>query len=340
MFEIKHTVCPSCSVGCGINVILDGDEVVGSFPYKRNPINEGKNCSNGRDAIENAENEISFNSSDLKDVIGKLKSSDNDKITVVFSGNNSNEDLQAIKSLCDSKGFNCLMYADNLKNFDSVASYDEIENASKVFVIGNILYDNPLIGRRIFHAKKNGANIFVNDDLKGSPTANIADEFTSIPVSEFLENNKADFGEDSVIVFNKVDSFEDLELIENAAAKVLPVYSKANTKGALSLVDAVSKEDAGELLNNTEVLLIFNDDIVDELDFDFNSIKSLIAFSQSDNSTTEISEYVIPVKSWLECDGSFTNSEGLTQEFNSVYESSSDKLSIAEIIENINGELE
>lgn len=335
MFEIKHTLCPSCSVGCGINVILDNDEIVGTFPYKRHPINEGKNCSNGRSSIENI-GELPFDSKVLDDVVGKLKSTDSDKITAVFSGNNSNEDLQAIKSLCESKGFNILAYADNLKNFDSVASYDDVENASTLFVIGNILYENPLIGRRIVRAKENGAKILVNDDLENTPTSNLADEFTSVSVKEFIENNS--FDDESVIIFNKVDSFDDLDLIEGANSKILPVYSKSNSKGALDLVDAVSKDEALELLNKTDVLLVFNDDVVNEFDFDFKSISQVIAFSPSKNDTTEVSDAVIPIKSWLEYDGSFTNAEGLTQEFGSVCES--DKMDIVEIIEKINGDLE
>lgn len=334
MFEIKHTLGPSCSVGCGINVILEDEKIVGTFPYKRHPVNEGKNCSNGRSSIEDIGDELVCDLKDLDDVSAKLKSGDAEKVTVVFSGNNSNEDLQAIKSLCESKGFNVLAYADNLKNFDSVASYDDVENASDLFVIGNILYENPLIGRRIVRAKLNGAKICVNDDLENSPTANIADEFTSGSVKEFLENNE--FDAESVIVFNKVDSFEDLELLENAGVKLLPVYSKSNTKGALNLVDSISKEDALELLNNTDILLVFNDDIVNEFDFDFKSISDVIAFSPAQNDTTEIADYVIPVKSWLECDGSFTNAEGLTQEFSSVCDS--ENMGIAEIIEKIGGE--
>ena len=336
MFEIKHTLCPSCSVGCGINVILDNEEIVGTFPYKRNPINEGKNCLNGRSSIEMVEDKLAFDEKDLNDALEKVKSGNAEKTTVVFSGNNSNEDLQAIKSLCESKGFNVLAYADNLKNFDSVASYDDVENAKNLFVIGNILYENPLIGRRIVHAKENGAKIFVNDELENSPTANIADEFTSVSVKEFIENNS--FDDDSIIIFNKVDSFDDLDLIEGANSKVLPVYSKSNSKGALELVDATSKEDALELLNNTDILLVFNDDVVNEFDFDFKSISQVISFSPCKNDTTEISDFVIPIKSWLENGGSFTNAEGLTQEFSSVCES--DNLSIVEIIEKINGELE
>lgn len=332
MFEIKHTLCPSCSVGCGINVILDNEEIVGTFPYKRNPINEGKNCSNGRSSIEDIER-IAFDEKVLDDAIGKLKSSNSDKVTAVFSGSNSNEDLEAIKGLCESKGFNILAYADNLKNFESVASYEDVENASNLFVIGNILYENPLIGRRIVRAKANGAKIIVNDDFEGSPTANIADEFTSLPVKEFLDKNE--FGDDSIIVFNKVDEFEDLDLIESMNSKILPVYSKSNTKGALNLVDAIPKDEAIELLNNTDVLLVFNDDIVNDFDFDFKSISQVITFSPSKNDTTEISDFVIPVKSWLECDGTFTNAEGLTQEFNSLCES--ENMSIVEIVEKING---
>jgi len=336
MIEIKHTLCPSCSVGCGINVILDNEEIVGTFPYKRHPVNEGKNCLNGRSSVENVEDELAFDSKVLDDAIGKLKSCNNEKITVVFSGNNSNEDLEAIKSLCESKGFNILSYANNLKNFDSVASYDDVENASNLFVIGNILYENPLIGRRIVHAKENGAKIYVNDDLENSPTSNIADEFTSLSVKEFLENN--DFTDDSVILFNKVGSFEDLDLLESANSKLLPVYSKSNSKGALKLVDAISKEEALELLGNTEVLFIFNDDIVNEFDFDFKSIPQIISVSPSKNDTTEIADFVIATKSWLESDGSFTNAEDLTQEFSSVCES--EKMGIVEIIEKISGELE
>lgn len=334
MFEIKHTLCPSCSVGCGINVILDNDEIVGTFPYKRHPVNEGKNCSNGRSSIEDIGEKLAFDSKVLDEVAGKLKSANKEKVTVVFSGNNTNEDLQAIKSLCEEKGFNILAYADNLKDFESVASYEDVENASSLFVIGNVLYENPLIGRRIVRAKENGAKIFVNDDLAGSPTANIADEFTSLPVKEFIEKN--DIGDDAIIVFNNVDSSEDLDTLEKF--NVLPVYSKSNTKGALSLVEATSKEDALELLNSTEFLLVFNDDIVNEFDFDFKSISQIIAFSPAQNNTTEIADLVIPIKFWLENGGSFTNAEGTTQEFSPICES--ENMGIVEVVEKIKGELE
>ena len=79
-------------------------------------------------------------------------------------------------------------------------------------------------------------------------------------------------------------------------------------------------------------------DIVNEFEFDFKSISQVIAFAPSKNDTTEIADIAIPIKSWLGFDGSFTNAEGLTQEFSSVCES--ENMSIVEIVDKINGELE
>ena len=341
MLEIKHTLCPSCSVGCGINVILDNDAVVGSFPYKRHPVNEGKNCANGRNSIENFVNKIdeasiSNGGVDLTKAIDEIsKEIDANNVTVVLSGNNSLDEAEAIKSFCDEKGFNLLFYADDLRNFEEVASYEDVEQASCVLVIGDILYENPLIGRRIVHAKQNGAKIFSNIKAEKSVTANISDETTSTSVQEFLDNYKDNLDESSVIVFNTVDSSDDLDKIESLGSKVLPVYSKTNTKGILSIADPNSKEEALELLANTKVLLLFNDDIVNEFDFDFKSISKIISLSAFENDTTKVSDIVVPIKSWLENEGSFVNAMGESQNFVPVIES--DALSIVEVIEKIKG---
>jgi formate dehydrogenase major subunit len=129
MLEIKHTLCPSCSVGCGINVILENNAIVGTFPYKRHPVNAGKNCANGRNSVENFENKIteasiSKGSVELEKAIAEISKeiNANDKVTVILSGNNSLDEAEAIKSLSEEKDFNLVFYADNLRNFDEVAS--------------------------------------------------------------------------------------------------------------------------------------------------------------------------------------------------------------------------
>ena len=342
MLEIKHTLCPSCSVGCGINVILNDGEIVGTFPYKRHPVNAGKNCLNGKNSIEIYQNKfqsalVSNSETDVEnaisEVLKELKNVDDSNVTIICSGNNSVEEINAIKEFGESKNYNLAFYADDLKDFAEVASYDDVENAKKVFVIGDILYENPLIGRRIVHAKQNGAEIYALGKTDKSVTFNIADEALNASVSEFLDNNKDNFDEDSVIVFNYVDSQDDLDKLEDVNCKVLPVYSKSNSKGTLKMVDVKSNEEMIELLENTKLLLVFNDDIVNEIDFDFSKISKIISFAPCENDTTSISSIVIPVKTWLEQDGSFVNAMGETQNFTSVIES--DNLSGIEIIDKL-----
>lgn len=344
MLEIKHTLCPSCSVGCGINVVLNDGEIVGTFPYKRHPVNAGKNCLNGRNSLEIYQNKfdeaiVSKSKSDvdqaIQNVLKELDSANASEVSVICSGNNSVDEIEAIKSFAESKGFNIGFYADNLKNFSDVATYDEIESAANVFVIGDLLYENPLIGRRIVHAKQNGAKIFALGKTEKSVTFNIADETFNSSVGEFLDSVKDKFDDSSVVVFNYVDSQEDLDKISDLSCKILPVFSKSNTKGALSIVDPKSEEEMNELLDNTKLLLVFNDDIVDELDFDFGKISKIISFAPCQNNTTEISDIVIPIKTWLENDESFVNAMGDEQTFSAVIES--DVLSEIEIIDKLNG---
>ena len=178
MLEIKHTLCPTCSVGCWVNIVLKEGEVVGTFPYKRHPVNAGKNCLGGRTSIDcylNKFTDINVDNT-IADALKELKSTDASNVTVICSGNNDVDEVKAIKEFADAKNFNLGFYADNLKEFADVATYDEVEEASNVIVIGDLLFENPLIGRRIVHAKQNGAKISALGKTEESVTFNIADE--------------------------------------------------------------------------------------------------------------------------------------------------------------------
>jgi formate dehydrogenase major subunit len=349
MLEIKHTLCPSCSVGCGINVVSEEGDVVGTYPYKRHPVNEGKNCLNGRNSIYIYKNKLEsaiISNSDaeldkaIDEVCNTLKSKDSDKITVFCSGNNSIEDIEAIKAFAESNNYNVALYADNFVDIDfDVASYDDVENASSLVVVGDILYTNPLIGRRIIHAKNNEANIY-SFTPENSVTANVSSEIYD-SLDDALDNAQDKLDESSVILFNVIESSEQLdkikEIAEKTKSKILPVYSKCNSKGASNIIKAQSKEEFSELLSNTDVLLIFNDDLVPEVDFDFASISDIVSFTPCENSTSKASKIVVPIKSWLENDGSFVNAMGETQTFKAVIES--DALGVDEVIEKIQDKL-
>ena len=192
-----------------------------------------------------------------------------------------------------------------------------------------------MIGRRIVHAKQNGAKIFAFVNADASVTFNIADECFSDSVAEFLDAVKDNVDDSSVLVFNQIDTADDLDKIDSLGCKLLPVFSKSNSKGALSLLEPKSKDEMFELLDNTKVLLVFDDDIADELEYDFGRISKIISFAPCANKTTEISDIVVPIKTWLEKDGSFVNAMGETQSFNAAIES--DVLSEIEVIEKLNG---
>ena len=116
------------------------------------------------------------------------------------------------------------------------------------------------------------------------------------------------------------------------AKELSPSIQKARQHRA----ELVQKQDEMlELLDNTKVLLVFNDDIADELEYDFTKISKIISFAPCSNKTTEISDIVIPTKTWLEKEGSFVNAMGETQTFTAAVES--DALSEIEIIEKLNG---
>ena len=121
MLEIKHTLCPSCSVGCGLNVVLNDGEIVGTFPYKRHPVNAGKNCLNGRNSIDCYLNkfgdvDVSKLISEVSKELDGVEASD---VTLLCSGNNSLEEIEAIAKFGESKNYNVAFYADNLKNFSA-----------------------------------------------------------------------------------------------------------------------------------------------------------------------------------------------------------------------------
>jgi formate dehydrogenase major subunit len=131
MLDIKHTICPSCSVGCGLNIVSKDGAVVGTYPYKRHPINEGKNCLNGRNSILQFDNQIEkpsmvkngeLEESDYETVLKLIKdqlaSIDASELAIICSGNSTNEELDRIKEFADGLGCEKIgFYGYNFPNF-------------------------------------------------------------------------------------------------------------------------------------------------------------------------------------------------------------------------------
>lgn len=340
MLKIQHTVCPSCSVGCGIDIVSKNGEVVGTFPYKRNIINEGKNCLNGRNSIECFESRIltplvSKKSSDFNEaldmIVSELKNNNSDEIGVICSGNNSNEEILAIKEFANKMGYKIGFSSDNFPNYDGeLASYDDIDVAENIYLVGDVVYNSPLVGRRVFHALDNGANIVaIGTEDEGVTSLNF--DFNLVDhISDYFRD--IDVFDNSIIIISEIESADEFEVIKDIAektnSKILPIFSKCNTKGVLKELEA---NPISDVIESSNILLVFGEDEIEDL----TKVKKLFTFSAFENDVTNASEVVIPIKFWIETGGSFTNAMGDVQNFTQILDAPDGILSGIEIIEKL-----
>ncbi|SFL78628.1 formate dehydrogenase major subunit [Methanobrevibacter olleyae] len=359
MLNIKHTICPSCSVGCGINIVSSGGKVLGTYPYKRHPINEGKNCLNGRGSVEQFEKRIISPSlvkndelveSDNETVINlikdKLSSINSDELCIICSGKNTIEEFEVIKKFAESFGTDKIgFYGYNFPNFDGeLASYDDISNAKTILAIGDVLRENPLIGRRVIISKENGGTLISVDTVEKSNTALNSSEHIKVDsIGEFIN----DMGEikdkldgETVILINKIedkDYFNPLkELAAKTGAKFLPIYKEANIKGAMRYLTSLDAEEIKKFIADSKALITVNTNLLDFLSKEDIKGKSfIINISNFEDDFTRLSDLVLPGKPWTEKSGSFINSEGLKQEFISSVISDDENLSEIEIFDKL-----
>ncbi|GAA5819911.1 MAG: Pseudogene of molybdopterin-dependent oxidoreductase [Methanobrevibacter sp. CfCl-M3] len=132
-------------------MISNNGKVVGTYPYKKHPINEGKNCLKGKNSYKDIqENRIivphqkqqnKLVKSSWDDVFSlvkeSLKSHSQDEIGIVVSGELTNEENEVIKNFVENRGIkNIGFYSHNFPNFKD---YDDLSFA-------NYCQDNLILG--------------------------------------------------------------------------------------------------------------------------------------------------------------------------------------------------
>lgn len=321
MLTINHTICPECSIGCGLNVISKDGIIVGINPFKNNEINEGKNCKNCTEYIDNIstmENKTFDYDNVINELKNKMESTDSEKITILTSGNTDNNDLDNLIKFADDKGVNLVSYEYEFTkiNPELIASYDEVEKADQIITIGDIYRKNSLIGRRIIHAKENDAktiNIYTETNLTGFNS----DEFKQIESFDELNQvlDSIDFTENTIIIINEISStqnYEDLiKLIEDKNIKVLPLLQHPNSYSILEKTESLSKEELANKIEDSELIILVNENPLEYLDDSILEGKTIISLTQNG---VELG-LTVPVKVWCQKETSFTNSEGLTQNY-------------------------
>jgi len=204
--DLKYvqTTCPYCGTGCTFNLVVKDGKVVGTAPYHRSPVNEGKVCPKGTYAHEfvNREDrlkvplikkdgkfvEASWDEA-YKLIAEKFKGYKPSEIACLSSARTSNEDNYALMKLARGAFKTChidhcarLCHASTVAglaaSFGSGAmtnSILDIAESKCVFVIGsNTFEQHPLIGRKIVQAKMAGAKV-IYADPRYTATAKQAD---------------------------------------------------------------------------------------------------------------------------------------------------------------------
>ena len=203
--EYVPTICPYCSCGCGINLVVKDGRIIGEEPWKEHPINEGTNCPKGKNAYEYIYSEdrlkmpLVRKNGVLKEtswgealdlVSSKLKEATPENFGFIASCRNSNEDAYVMQKFTRVvMGTNNIEYCGRLCHSPAAAalipamgsgamqtSQPEIELADCFFLAGvNLKETFPMIARRVLRAKAKGAKVIYTDPRKTATARYLAD---------------------------------------------------------------------------------------------------------------------------------------------------------------------
>ena len=201
--QIKYalTVCPYCTSGCGLYLVVKNGKVVGQEPMKSYPTNEGKICIKGNNAyklLSHSERlteplikgkKASWEEA-LKLVAARFKAVSSHDFGVLASGKTSNEESYLLQKFARVvMNTNNIEYCARFCHSATVAglgpavgggvmqtSQLHIDQADCIFLAGvNVQENFPGIARRIRRAKDKGARVIVLDPRITATVKNLAD---------------------------------------------------------------------------------------------------------------------------------------------------------------------
>ena len=203
--EYVPTICPYCSCGCGIYLVVKDGRIIGQEPWKEHPINEGANCPKGKNAYEflysedrlkmplvrkNGKLQETSWDEALDLVSSKLKEATPENFGALGSGKTSNEEGYVLQKFVRVvMGTNTVEYVGRLCHSSAVAallpavgsgvmqtSQPEIELADCIFLAGvNLQETFPMMARRVYRAKARGAKVIYTDPRKTATARYLAD---------------------------------------------------------------------------------------------------------------------------------------------------------------------
>ena len=199
------SICPYCSCGCGIYLVVKDGKIIGQEPWKEHPINEGANCPKGKNAFDFLYSEdrlkmpLVRKNGTLKEtswdealdlVATRFREATSETFGALGSGKTSNEESYLLQKFVRiAMGTNSVEYVGRLCHSSAVAalipavgsgvmqtSQTEVECSDCIFLAGvNIMETFPMIGRRVLRAKAKGAKVIYTDPRRTTTARNLAD---------------------------------------------------------------------------------------------------------------------------------------------------------------------
>ena len=244
MIEYEPTICPYCSCGCGIYLVVKDGKIIGQEPRNEHPINAGGNCPKGRNAYQflyaddrlktpmiRKDGELVEGTWDdvLDFIASKLKDVDPDDFGLLASGKNTNEEAYVLQKFARViMGTNNVEYCGRLCHSPTAAglgptvgsgvmpiSQLDIEKADCIFLAGiNLRETFPMMARRVQRAKDKGAKVIVLDPRRTVTAKEIGDLHLQLLAGT------------DVVVLNSMmkvildEGLEDKEFIESRTAGI------------------------------------------------------------------------------------------------------------------------
>ncbi len=353
--KVKST-CNQCGVGCGMEVITRGGNVLHIMGDWDAPVNKGLLCKMGRFEplydtrerltrpllrAEGKLEEISWEKA-IQTLAKQIKSIKTSEIGVLAGSHSSNEALYLVKKL-----FNQKLQVTNIGLIDSAAprifnkaqgKLEDIAKSDLILVIGSDpASDQPVASFIIKRAVDHGARLIVVDDKKNG-----------LAPFSFMSVGMADIGK-AIEVAARADNpfiLYGTGVTKAAVAELKKLEEKAKYVIAESGVNTVAAVALG--LNNgynpaaLKLVYVLLGDEKSEGDDLFKRIPKgayIVAQASHSSPLTQRADLVLPASIWSEQNSSLTNIEGRIQHINKAVEPAGESKADWEALQLLSAEL-